>query len=129
MTQTTPFIGEYGLRFNYSRLKALARSFKLKSVIEFGDFVVGGKLDEEGIIKTLTIGLQAQHPEITEDDLTKEGGLFDQYMEDHGYGDIVSLVIQSLIDCGVLAKASPNQVAGEGGNQTPAPNPKQLTNG
>lgn len=119
MVKSTPFIGEYKLRFTYSSLKALADEFNLQSVVDFGSAVGSFKLGENGMIRTLFIGLKALHPMITEEELTKEGGLFDQFMEsnDSGYGGIINdVLIQSLVDCGVLSReTNPGQVA-DGGN-------------
>lgn len=127
MVKSTPFVGDYKLRFTYSSLKALADEFNISSVVDFGSAVGSFKLGESGMIRTLLIGLKALHPMITEDELTREGGLFDQFMDsnDSGYGGIVNdVLIQSLVDCGVLTRdTNPNQVADEGNSQN------QLKNG
>lgn len=114
MVHDTHFVGGYSLKYKFSTLMSLARDLKLKTVEDFGNFIVGGGLHEEELIKVLIAGLKSDYPDITDKDLIKEGGLFDLYMDDgHVYYDLGALLMQAMFDCGLFLKPeNAKQVAG-----------------
>jgi hypothetical protein len=118
--KSTDFLPDYPLRFNFSGVKFLCKELGIERVDDILEFVQT-KMKSTDIEKIIYAGLRGKHPELTLEDLTKEGGLLDQFTDldgENGFGDIGEVALQSLFDSGILARAGPNQVADTGEGRT-----------
>jgi hypothetical protein len=114
--KSTDFLPGYSLRFNFSGVKLLCRELGIERVDDILEFVQT-KMNSTDIEKIIYVGLKGKHPALKLEDLTKEGGLLDQFTDidgENGFGDIGDVALQSLFDSGILARASSNQVADTG---------------
>ncbi|MEN6293156.1 MAG: hypothetical protein ABFD07_14235 [Methanobacterium sp.] len=125
---STPFFGEYALRYKYSRLVKMSADLGLESMDEIG----GRALTTKELEKVLYHGLVWKYPNLTMEDLEKEDGIIDQYMDSDGgkdYKDLIRAVLQGLADCGLITLNSETATGTQQVADMGETNTNQLTNG